>query len=234
MSLLRRRRHNRDPEIRLVSEPSTPWHTTAPAVMDQLRHLVSRAYVQDKYGLASPLGVVALDTGHGASYVARSLAHVLALDLEQRVCLVDLNWHHPAAYPGHARKGLAEVLRGEQPLPGALEPTSAPSLHLLRAGRADEAERAAFAHSSALTELLEELAERFGHLVLDLPPLHHGETLTLASRAEACMLVVGQDRAELDEVQRALDELAYVGCLGVVMNQTRSRLPKVLANRLVP
>jgi Mrp family chromosome partitioning ATPase len=234
MSLLRRRRHNPDPAIRLVSEPAIAWHTTAPAVMDQLRHLVSRAQVQDKHGLANPLGVVALDTGHGASYVARSLAHVLALDLEQRVCLVDLNWHHPATYPGHACTGLAEVLRGEQPLPGALELTTVPSLHLLRAGRADEAERAAFAHSTGLTEILEELAERFGHVVLDLPPLRHGETLTLASRAGACMLVVGQDRADLDEVRRALDELTYVGCLGVVMNQTRSRLPKVLADRLAP
>jgi Mrp family chromosome partitioning ATPase len=84
-----------------------------------------------------------------------------------------------------------------------------------------------------LAQLVDQLELRFDHVVLDVPPiLGHGEALTLASLAEAFVLVVRQGVTAEAQVQAALEELHHLVPLGVVLNRASSRVPQRLVHLL--
>jgi Mrp family chromosome partitioning ATPase len=102
------------------------------SAVDSVRELLATLQRQSgerslpvKLGFTSPLA------GEGVSFIARTVAAVIAHDLRQRVCLIDLNWATPVGAPGRdsrrrrasakdrsgadatALPGLAEALRRE-------------------------------------------------------------------------------------------------------------------------
>ena len=205
-------------------------HTTAPPVVHALRYTIAKLQLEDKNGVPHRLGVTAAYRGEGVSYVARSLAALLAHDGEQSTCLVDLNWW---SAPQHDAPGVADVLQGTAELDDVLVETDNPRLALLPAGRIASDERTVLAKSLSLQGLLDHLEMRFNHLVLDLPPLlATSETLTLAGYSDACLLVTRQGVTPLPAVERALQHLGTVRLLGIVLNQAATRVPRFVLRRL--
>lgn len=215
----------------ILSRSGAVLHTTTPPIVSALRYSVARLLLEDKNGVPARLGVTAALSGEGVSFVARSLAAVLAHDGEQSVCVVDLNW-----WSGGAERtggGVADVVRGDAHLDDVLIATDNPRLMLLPAGSVAVDDRAGLARSTALQSVLEDLSIRFHHLVLDLPALLvASEALTLAGYTDACALVVRQGVTPAHAVKSALDHLANIRMLGVVLNMTSSRLPRFITRRL--
>jgi Mrp family chromosome partitioning ATPase len=209
-----------------------------------LRYAVARLQTSEKGDVRPRIAVTSALSGEGVTFVASSLAALLAHDLRRKVCLVDLNWWstidakerdpHSGYSPfDMAPPGVAQVIEGKLALDEVLIPTQGWKLSLLPAGPASPAERPVFAKAPALAKLLDELQLRFDHVVLDVPPvLGHGEALTLASLAEAFILVVRQGVTAEVQVQSALEELRHLLPLGVVLNRASSAVPQRLVHLL--
>lgn len=210
----------------------------APAdLVAALRHMVTRLETEQDGGLPARLALTSALAGEGVTFVARSLAAVVAHDLRRRVCLVDLGWWggSPGGDPATGRPGLAQVLTGAATLDEAVTATSDPNLSFLPPGAATVAERPVLAQGAELAAVLDRLDARFDHVVLDLPPvLRNPETLSLADRAGTCALVVRSGVTAETFVRSALDELRHVSVLGIVMNGATTSIPGRLERVLSP
>ena len=146
-------------------------------------------------GLPTRLALTSALVGEGVTYVTRSLAAVIAYDTEPSVVIVDLNWRRPTptSRRRHVPLGLADAVEDGVPLDDIILPTSNPRLSLVPAGAVAVARRPALAGSTALATVLDELEERFDHLLLDLPPvLASSEAMNLSQLADSYVLVVRQ------------------------------------------
>jgi Mrp family chromosome partitioning ATPase len=203
---------------------------------------------------------VAAMRGEGVTYTTLGLAATLASDMNVRVCAVELNWAWPGMtrqQPVTAARrrpwqrkpadtanaelgggsaggpGLAAVVSGAAKLDDALLPTSLPNLRILPAGNAPEAQRPALARSEQLTRCLDELSERFDHLLLDIPAIMvTSDSVAIASRCDACCVVVRQSVTRSTAIRQALDEIKHLTVLGVVLNQARFHTPRWLLNAI--
>lgn len=207
-------------------------HYAPSAVTSAMRYALGRMQTSEKGDVPSRISVTSAISGEGVTFVASSLAVLLANDLQRSVCLVDLNWWSPGA-DSLPEPGVAQVLESTHTVDEVLVATKSPRLYLLPAGPTTPARRPVLAKSPELEELLEHLQTRFDHVVLDLPPvLTTGETLTLASLAEAFVLVVRHGVTAEQQVKAALEELHHLVSLGVVLNRSSSRVPTRLMNLL--
>jgi Mrp family chromosome partitioning ATPase len=219
-------------------------HEVPVEVTRALRYALARLQTSEKGDVPPRISVTSALSGEGVTFIASSLAALLANDLRRKVCLVDLNWwstsdakrHDPRSGDDRLEPsppGVAQVIDGRLALDEVLIPTQGWRLSLLPAGPASPAERPVLAKSEALAKLVDELAQRFDHVVLDVPPvLSTGESLTLASLAESFILVVRQGVTADVQVQSALEELRHLVPLGVVLNRASSRVPQRLVHLL--
>ena len=89
------------------------------------------------------------------------------------------------------------------------------------------------AGSRALEQVIEDLASRFDHVLLDMPPvLASSDAIKLAQLGDAYMLVVRQGVTSERQIEAALHQLDGNESLGVVLNRVESKVPKTL-RRLV-
>jgi Mrp family chromosome partitioning ATPase len=205
------------------------------SVSSSVRYLLARIQLNDAAGLPQRLGVTSALRGEGVTFVSRTIAAVIAHDLNRRCCLVDLNWGHPTNYESATRdsSGIAEVVNTGLSLDDVLIATAEPNLMIMPAGNVSVAQRPVLAKSDRLAEVIDELAEHFDHLVLDLPAvLATSDALALALLCDAYALVVHQGVTTQDQVLDAFDELRGVVNLGIILNRESSRIPKFL-RRLV-
>lgn len=208
-----------------------------PEVTSALRYLVARIQSSEKGAVPSRLAFTSALSGEGVTFVSRTVAAIVAHDLRQSVCIVDLNWwgqgEQSRSMSGGRSVGVAEVLRGDVQIGDAVCATTTPNLHILPAGDAEVSERSALAKAPALTDLLVEMAGCFDHVILDIPAvLTTSESITLASYAEAFVLVIRQGVTAETQVQQALAELSHMVSLGVVLNRASSRIPAPVARML--
>lgn len=212
-------------------------HYAAPEITAALRHLVAKLQVQEKGGIPERLAVTSALTGEGVTFVARSLAAVLANDLDRRTCLVDLNWWSAsgAAATAGRRTGMAGVLAGGASLEEAIVRTANPRLTLVPAGDATISERPVLARTERLGEVLEELAGSYDHVLLDLPAvLKNGEALSLAAHSEKCLVVVRHGVTSESYVKAALADLSDHAVLGIVMNRSSTAVPERIIRLVAP
>jgi Mrp family chromosome partitioning ATPase len=222
-----------DGRLSLLDDAGQPVHVARAAVVESLRYMLARLRLGDHDELPDRLGVTSAISGEGVTFVTRSLALVLTADVANRVCIVDLNWWSRSDWPADDVPGVAEVLRDGLPLEQALHVTGNPGLHILAAGRASVVERPALARSAELTKVLDELNEEFEHVLLDLPAIHAtSEALTLAENCPSLALVVGQNVTPESDVRSALEEIDGVPFLGVILNRSYSKIPRILRNRI--
>jgi Mrp family chromosome partitioning ATPase len=204
-----------------------------PAVAESLRYMLARLRLGDHDELPERLGITSAISGEGVTFVTRSLGVVLATELSKRVCIVDLNWWSPSNWPSQDVPGVADVVRDALPLEQAVHLTGNPGLRVLPAGITTVSERPALARSSELTKMLDELNEEFEHVLLDLPAVHAtSEALTLAEDCPSLALVVGQSVTPESDVKSALEELEGVPLLGVILNRSYTKIPRIIRNRI--
>lgn len=217
------RRHRRDDAARLRTE---------------MRYLVARLERAES-SVPHVLGVVSALEGEGVSTVVDGISRVLSQERRRTTCVLELAWRDDTTGPDELgsedgwRPGVADVLRGRASIDDALQRDAGELACRIPSGAASVTERTTLATSSGLDVVVDELAGRFDHVLLDLPAVHvASESIDLARMAGGLVLVVRQGVTPVDEVVTALDELEGLPVLGTVLNDSRPRTPVVL-RRLV-
>jgi len=249
-----------DLPLGLHASDGTLLHNFPAEVVGSMRHMESVLAYSEQ--LPDRIAMVSALSGEGVTYTALALATTLAADLPLRICAIELNWHAPGMLarlsqpsiatprrrgkkktavvetstpnPLAERGGLAQFLTNAATLDEVLMPTALPNLMLLPAGELPQHQRAAMARSGALKQCIEQLGERFDHLILDIPAVHSTtDAIALASLAHGCCVVVRQGVTPANSVRRALDDLKHLPMLGVILNQANTNLPRWM-HALVP
>lgn len=219
-----------------------------------LRYMLTRLTATQE--LPKRVAVTSALSGEGVTTLALALAATLANDTGARVGLVELNWWSPGllrilsqasqieaspkrkgALPPEPRLlasfaqqyGLADYLEGRASLDEVLLQSDMPNLSLVPAGELAARQQPIIARSQALQAAIDELAERFDYLILDLPAvLNSSDAIVLASLAKACCFVVQQGVTSRGQVQNALDDIKHLPVLGVLLNQSQIKTPQWL------
>jgi Mrp family chromosome partitioning ATPase len=212
-------------------------------VVQPLRHMVTLLVANGT--LPPRLALVSALREEGVTYNALALATILAHDFAGPVGLVELNWEAPglarlvtggaeSQAPAGVPGGLAAVLCNEATLDEVLISTGLPNLTLLPAGELPRAGREAIARSARLRALIDELARRFEHLVLDVPAIAAtSDAIPLARQGDGILLVIRQGVTPRRVVAAALDDVSQCTMLGVVLNRARVTIPPVIL-KLIP
>lgn len=224
-----------DGQLVLLTEAGATVHITPASVAESLRYMLGRVRLGEGGPLPERVGVTSALSGEGTSFIARSLALVLAHDAAQRVCLVDLNWWAPSPWVGDEApaEGIADVIRDSLSLDDVIIATGNPALSLLPAGATTASERPMLAYGPELDKILVELSSTFDHVIIDLPAVRAtSEALRLAEISHSIALVVNQGVTPENEVKGAIEELTGVSMLGVILNRSSSKIPKFIRNRI--
>ncbi len=138
-----------------------------------------------------------------------------------------------AEEPRRTQPTMADAIEHDAKLDDIIITTSNPRLCLVQAGNVPVARRPALAQGRPLANVLDQLDERFDHVLLDLPPvLASSDAMNLSQLADAYVLVVRQGATSEGQVDAALQELAGGETLGVILNRFDSNIPRRL-RRLV-
>jgi Mrp family chromosome partitioning ATPase len=223
-----------DGGLAILDSEGNRVHMTPPRVAAAMRYFVARVQLHDATGMPDRLAFTSAVLGEGVTYVLRSLAAVLSYDTQETIAVVDLNWRRPPAEGAEPLPpGLAGVVEDGRRIDDVIVPTSNPRLALVPAGAVPLARRPALSGSAELRDVVEQIAERYDHMLLDLPPvLMSSDTLQLSQLADAFVLVVRQGVTPEAQVESALEELRGADCLGVVLNRFDTKIPRRL-RRLV-
>ncbi len=197
------------------------------ATVTALRYMTTRLMVNQE--LPKCTAMVAALRGEGVTYSALATAALLAHDTTRRICYVDLNWWWPSQLSwrtGISESGIVATVRQESTLDQALIATNFNNLWLLPAGSVPPKQRAMMARSNELALLLGQLADRFDHLLLDIPAiLTTSDAIPLASLADGCCVVVRQGVNSSSMVGKALKEIDHLAMLGVILNRAQNSTP---------
>lgn len=223
-----------DGGLSIIDAAGTTVHSTPARVAAAMRYLVARVQVKDADGLPAVVALTSAVLGEGVTYVTRSLAGVLSYDTTRTAVIADLTWRRPPATDdGEHPGGLAAVVEGQANLDDVIISTSNPRLSLVPAGGLALARRPAVAAGDEIATVVDDLASRFDHVFLDLPPvLMSSDAIQLAQLSDAFMLVVRQGSTPQAQVSSAFEELSGIESLGVVINRFDTKIPRRL-RRLV-
>jgi succinoglycan biosynthesis transport protein ExoP len=160
------------------------------------------------------LAVTSATPQEGKTCIASQLAVSIARCTGELTLLIDGDMRKPDIHDifgVELEPGLAQVLGHEVSLEEAIDASWSDRIHILPAGRL-----AASPHqllgNGALKSLLSEARQRYKHIVIDTPPvLSAGESLMLASAADASLLCVMRNRSRIDQVTRSCQRLTEAG-----------------------
>ena len=176
-------------------------------------------------------------SGEGVSTVTLGLAATMADVTRQGVLVIDLNSAGPvlAGRLGlPAQAGLGELLVKDATRAEAIVESPIPQLFVLGHGRA--AIDWSQPNSLALfDDMMRGMRSEFDHVVIDGGSLATSpDSLLVASKVDAVILVVQAERTGADVVREASHQLRTAGAnlLGAVLNRRREYLPRFLARRM--
>ncbi len=171
------------------------------------------------------LGITSTARRAGTTTIAHGLAATVAGWSAREVLLVDAHHAHPAFTPTTASEaGLTEVCLGQQELSQVVAPTATSNLLFLPSGTVPKT-------ALSVDALLCESADRFDHVIVDLPPLESCHTmLALLTALDGVVLVIESDRESRGTLGAARDflERLKVPLVGAVLNKHRTPWPRWL------
>jgi len=198
-------------------------------VAEQMRFLMRRSELLESH--PAVVAITSAVSGEGVTYVANALAVTAANDTERRVCIVSLDWSKPAPSTGGS---IIDVASGEAYLDDALIPTDHDRLFVLPAGEIPLLERAGFARSAELRQVVEEVSDGFDIVILDVPAVgESSDSLALTGLADQTFVVVRQGGAPIEQIRLALDDLGRDRLGGVVLNDAAIKAPSWLVDPMV-
>lgn len=195
-------------------------------VTEQFRSLRARI---DSIAATNPIRTLAVTStraGEGKTLSSLSLAIVSSMNLDARVLLIDCDLRLPAVHKSLGLRpdaGLAEVLTGEASLDEAIVRVDGTELDVLPV-RGIPSNPAELLASAKMRKLLEDVAQRYDRIILDLPcTLGLPDAKTVSDLCDGIIFVVRATRTPQDEVAAAIEVLDRRRILGVVLNGTEQR-----------
>jgi tyrosine-protein kinase Etk/Wzc len=205
------------------------------AAVEDLRGLRTAVQYALRQSRNKVVAVSGLAPRAGKSFVSLNLAHLLAA-ADGRVLLVDGdlrrgNLHGQLGVDGHP--GLSDVLSGKAVLEAAVRPTATPGLDLLPAGTYVVAPAELLA-GDRLQQVLAELGQRYGVVIVDTPPVLSVVDSALVGRhAGVNLVVLRAGEHSLREISSGLKRLVQGGVLvrAAILNEVRPSLGRGPARR---
>ena len=190
-------------------------------VAEQFRTLRGRI---DALAAQQPLrtiGVTSAVAGEGKTTAAVNLALVSAMSVGRRVLLMDCDLRKPKVHRSLGLRvdaGLGELLEGEAALDEAITEVQGSELQVLPV-RSLPLNPSELLASSRMNELIDQLAQRYDRVILDLPAvLGIPDAKTIADLCEGIVFVVKADSTPEEEVVSALEVVDRRRVLGLVLN----------------
>lgn len=207
-------------ESRVLTEESDPQ------VKDAYRLLRTRVLHRMRQNGWRTLGITSASPSEGKSLTSINLGVSIALEIEHTALLVDADLRRPTVhqYLGIEPKiGLSDCLRGA-PLEDALVNPSLRNFVVLP-GRHDPAVGSEYASSARMTDMVQEVKERYPDrvVIFDLSPILVGDdALVLARQLDALLIVIEEGATDARALAYGLELLEDVEVLGTVLNKARS------------
>lgn len=165
--------------------------------------------------------------GEGKSTVVGNLAYSLNQD-GSRVLVIDCDLRKPSIHENFLlsnEKGLVDVLVGKSDLKSVTKKIE-DSLFLITAGTVPP-NPAEILGSKEMEDLIKELSINFDYIILDTTPiLPVSDTLLLASKADATLIVVKARKTKEKVVKESYDQLveARANVIGTILNESDKSL----------
>lgn len=198
-----------------------PFGDQADAIRELRSRLLLEVLGEKPHGA---IAIVSPDIGDGKTYLAANLA-VAFSQLGERTLLIDADLRTPRQHrllgvvhgPGlsNALAGVAEAGGLVHPVPGL------PSLYLMRAG-AVPPNPLELLQRPAFGALLQEMLQRFEHVLLDTPAAIRGaDARVVAARCHATIVVARRSHSAMEPLEGLLGALARGSAriAGVVLNE---------------
>ncbi len=199
-----------------------------------LRHLQNELETAD----GKTVGVTSCGFGEGVSSIAGNVAVCAARVGESPVLLIDaqpVKSRIAKRFGTKASPGWSDVLTGDASLEQGIQQTSIENLSVIVAGGMDPQSEAKSYNIETVTSLIDRIKERFGFIVMDLPPAsERSSCFALAGALDGVVLVIEAEKVRSKVALRAREhfERADVNLLGVVLNKRREHIPNWIYNRL--
>jgi Mrp family chromosome partitioning ATPase len=193
------------------------------------RQLLHRRTLTIASPLPTRIAVVGSRGGEGASTLAATLASVLAADNDDSVAVVDLS--NIATGPDEHVEAtvLDDVVDRLRRIDDVIADLGESDIPVLRLADMQHGAWYSRVTSGAFSRTINELAERFDHIVFDMPPmLVDARAMTAMRYVDAYVMVVRHGRTQLSDVQEMNVMLTNVAALGLVLNRESSRVPRVV------
>ena len=165
--------------------------------------------------------------GEGKSTVVGNLAYSLNQD-GSRVLVIDCDLRKPSIHENFLlsnEKGLTDILVGKSDLKSVTKKIE-DSLFLITAGTIPP-NPAEILGSKEMEDLIKELSINFDYIILDTPPiLPVSDTLLLASKADATLIVVNARKTKEKMVKESYSKLveARANVIGTILNESDKSL----------
>ncbi|HEY3886243.1 MAG TPA: CpsD/CapB family tyrosine-protein kinase [Vicinamibacterales bacterium] len=190
---------------------------------EQFRLLRTRITQSENGRAFRSLIVTSPAKGDGKSLTAANLALTMALELHQRVLLVDADLRRPSVHDLFGLSetpGLTGVLMGGATLDEALVPVPDQRLTVLPAGSIPSRPAELLA-SSAMRRTLDTLRSQFDRVILDMPPVEPLADVSItAALVDGVLLIVRAGVTPKPAIERALSGLEPGKVVGLVFNDT--------------
>jgi capsular exopolysaccharide synthesis family protein len=161
----------------------------------------------------------------GKSTCSANLACSLALRAQQRTLLLEGDIRRPSLSPmfGLApRPGIAEWLREERELKDSIYFLEGPGLWFMPAGSCTS-NPLELLQSRKLGQLMDQLSELFGWVVVDSPPvLPLADTSVWTRLCDGILLVTRQGTTEKRQLQRGVEAIESQKLIGAILNSSNN------------
>lgn len=215
----------------LVERANLPLLGTVPATesptAESFTPIASSLLLASATGLPRSILVTSAQEGEGKSATVHALALALA-KLDRRVLVIDADMRRPRQHglfgitPEH---GISEVMTGQANVDDVIVDSGTPGIRLLP-GAAIPPNPAELLSTPALDVLLAGVQGRYDTVLIDAPPiLGVPDTLLLAAKAQATVLVVEWGRNHHGGLRVAVDRLRRAGAaiVGAVLTKQQGR-----------
>lgn len=168
--------------------------------------------------------VTSINHGGGASYVAKNLAAVFALDKSKTSLLIDANLYAPSLDEliiGEASTGITDYLHNNQlNIKDVVYATGVPRLRVVPIGEHSEG-AAEYFSSDKMQHFIDEIRSRYPdrYIFIDAPPVvDSSEARILTEVSDMVLLVVPHGRTTHDQIEMAIQVVDKEKLVGMVYN----------------
>ena len=176
------------------------------------------------------IAVTSTQKGEGKSITSVNLAIVMAEDTKKKVLLIDGDMRKPsihAFFNCKSEYGLVDLLKNKIDIEPLLISSGINNLTILPGGEPVESPSDIIANPR-FKEGIERLKKRFDYIIIDSPPIiPFADMNILGDIVDGILLVVKAETTPKERVLDALKSLNKENIIGVVLNDSRRRLPKI-------